>query len=265
LWWYLASVLIDDFRVTESGRGPAILLIHGGSSDGRAWAPVAEALPNDLRSLRYDRFLYRTTPVAGGAQAMDREVDDVLAIADAVDGPLLVVGHSSGAVVALQAALRRDFAGLLLYEPPVADIEPLGGEALRRARAALDAGDPARAMAIHLRDIVGGPAFLLALMRFVPPVRRATGRLAAGQIADTEAIESLGVGLERYRRIAAPVLLLGGAKSPPHLRRRLTALAAVLPTVDSVVIMPRQGHLANLRSPREVAGIIAGFARRVLG
>ena len=257
-------MLIDGFTVTESGRGPAILLIHGGSNDGSAWSRVVEALPADLRSLRYDRYLYRTTPVTGGADAMEHEVDDVLAIADAVDGPLLVVGHSSGAVVALEAALRRDFAGLLLYEPPVADVAPIGGEALRRARAALDAGDPDQAIAIHLREIVGGPATLVALMKVLPPVRRAMRRLAAGQIADDEALESLGVGLERYRRVTLPVVLLGGGRSPAHLRRRLTALAEVLPTVDSVVIMPTQGHIATLRSPREVAGIIAEFARRVL-
>lgn len=261
-------MLIDGFTVTESGsesgQGPAILLIHGGSNDASAWSRVVEALPTDLRTLRYDRYLYRTVPVTGGAEAMDREVDDVLAIADAVGGPLVAVGHSSGAVVALEAALRRPFAGLLLYEPPVADVEPIGGEALRRARAALDAGDPDRAIAIHLREIVGGPATLLALARVFPPVRRAMSRFAAGQIADDEALESLGVGLDRYRRITTPVLLLGGAKSPAHLRRRLDALAEVLPTVDSVVIMPTQGHIATLRSPREVAGIITDFATRVL-
>ena len=260
-------MLINGVTVTESGaepgRGPAILLIHGGSNDGSAWSRVVEAMPGDLRTLRYDRYLYRTGPAAGGEAAMDREVDDVLAIADAVEGPLVVVGHSSGAVVALEAALRRSFAGLLLYEPPVADIEPIGGDALRRARAALDAGDPDRAIAIHLREIVGGPTTLLALMKVLPPVRRAMSRFAAGQIADDEALESLGVGLDRYRQITTPVLLLGGAKSPDHLRRRLDALAEVLPTVDSVVIMPTQGHIATLRSPREVAGVIADFAHRV--
>jgi pimeloyl-ACP methyl ester carboxylesterase len=260
---------IAGITVTESGEGPAILLVHGGSADGSAWARVAGALPSDFRALRYDRYLYRghegrTGPVEGGAEAMSREVADLLAIADAVPAPLLLVGHSSGAVVALQAALNRTFAGMVLYEPPVAVIEPIGGDALRRARAALDAGDPDKAIMIHLRDIVRMPAALVALVRIVAPVRRAMGRFAAGQIADDEALESVGVGLSAYERITTPVLLLGGAKSPAHLRQRLAALAAALPTVDSVVIMPRQGHIANVRAPHDVATIIAEFARRIL-
>jgi pimeloyl-ACP methyl ester carboxylesterase len=39
----------------------------------------------------------------------------------------------------------------------------------------------------------------------------------------------------------------------------------VLPRLDSVVILPRQGHLANLRAPGEVAQVIASFADRVMG
>jgi pimeloyl-ACP methyl ester carboxylesterase len=58
---------------------------------------------------------------------------------------------------------------------------------------------------------------------------------------------------------------LGGGRSPAHLRARLDALAAVLPRLDSVVILPRQGHLANLRAPGEVAQVIASFADRVMG
>ena len=56
----------------------------------------------------------------------------------------------------------------------------------------------------------------------------------------------------------------GGARSPQHLRERLDALAAVLPDVDSVVILRRQGHLANVWAPGKVAQIIEPFADRVL-
>jgi len=249
---------------TGQGQGPAILLVHAGSTDGSSWQGVAAALCERFRVLRFDRFTYRHEPPTG-SDAMAGEVADVLAIASAIEGPLLLVGHSSGAVVALQSALAAPsmFAGMLLYEPPVAVTGPVGGEALRRARAALDAGDPDRAIAIHLRDIVGSPALIIAVMRLIPPVRRAMRRHAAAQIADDEALESLGVGLDRYAGLDLPVLLLGGARSPANLRTRLDALAAVLPRLDSVVIMPKQGHLATLRAPEEVAAVIASFADRV--
>jgi hypothetical protein len=37
----------------------------------------------------------------------------------------------------------------------------------------------------------------------------------------------------------------------------------VLPRLEGVVVMEGQGHLANLRAPGEVAGVIAAFADRL--
>ena len=255
---------------TDQGQGPVILLLHAGSSNRSSWDGVAAALSGRFRVLRFDRWIYRThlpSPPPAGAAAMAAEVRDVLAVAAEVGAPLLLVGHSSGAVVALQSALAAPsrFTGILLYEPPLAVVEPLGGEALRRARAALDAGDPGRAITIHAREIARTSGFGLAVMRLVPPTWQVLRGYAPAQITDDEAIESLGVGLDRYARLDLPVLLLGGGRSPAHLRARLDALAAVLPRLDSVVILPRQGHLANLRAPGEVAQVIASFADRVMG
>jgi pimeloyl-ACP methyl ester carboxylesterase len=152
---------------------------------------------------------------------------------------------------------------LVLYEPPVAAVEPLGGEALRRARAALDAGDPDRAITIHMREIVGAGRLMVAALRRVPPVWQVVRDHAPAQITDDEAIESLGVGLGRYAPVDLPVLLLGGGRSPAHLRERLDALAAALPRPASVVVLEGQGHMANLRAPGEVAEVIAAFADRL--
>src|SRR4051794_28353088 len=120
-----AAVAVRTFRagdveVTERGAGPAILLVHAGGSTGAVWARVAELLADRFRVLVYDRPIYRSADPPRGAEAMAAEVADLRTVADAVGEPLLVVGHSSGAVVVLQAALRQRFAGLLLYEPPVA-------------------------------------------------------------------------------------------------------------------------------------------------
>jgi pimeloyl-ACP methyl ester carboxylesterase len=114
-----------------------------------------------------------------------------------------------------------------------------------------------------MRAIAGVPRLMLAAMRRVPPVWRVVRGHAAAQITDDEAIESLGVGLDRYARLDLPVLLLGGAKSPARLRARLDALAAVLPRLEELVVLEGQGHMANLRASGEVAGVIAAFADRL--
>ena len=197
---------------------------------------------------------------------MAGEVGDVLAVAEAAGDPVLLVGHSSGAVVALEAALAapRLFAGLVLYEPPVAVGKALGGEALVRANAALEAGNPSQAMQIHLREIVEAPRLAVKLSPLIRPLWRQLSLFAPGQIADDNELESLGVGIDRYAGIEIPVVLLGGSRSPKHLRVRLEALAAVLPNIHSVVLLKRQGHLANARAPAKVARIVESFANTVL-
>lgn len=196
---------------------------------------------------------------------MGNEVADVLAVAALAGRPLLLAGHSSGAVVALEAALAAPsrFAGMVLYEPPVAVTSPLGGDALVRARAALDAGNRGQAMKIHLREIVEAPGYLVRLLPVIRPLWRQMTTYAPGQIRDDMALESLGVGIDRYADVDVPALLLGGARSPKHLRARLDALAGVLPQVHSVVILKGQGHLANVVAPGKVAHIIETFADTV--
>jgi hypothetical protein len=44
---------------------------------------------------------------------------------------------------------------------------------------------------------------------------------------------------------------------------RLDSLRKVLPRVDSVVILERQGHVANVGAPSKLATIIEGFADRL--
>jgi len=258
----------SPIAVTDEGQGPVVLLLHPGSADRSSWAGVAAALAGRFRVLRFDRWIYRDGHAAAspaGADAMAAEVHDVLAVAAAAGERPLLVGHSSGAVVALESALTEPsaFRALVLYEPPVAAVEPLGGEALRRARAALDAGDPDRAITIHMREIVGAGRLMVAALRRVPPVWQVVRDHAPAQITDDEAIESLGVGLGRYARLDLPVLLLGGGRSPAHLRERLEALAAALPRPASVVVLEGQRHMANLRAPGEVAEVIAAFADRL--
>lgn len=250
----------------DEGQGPPLLLVHPGSATADAWAGVASSLTDRFRVLAHDRPTYRAIPAGlrPPPSGMAAEVAEVLALADfAGDRPLLV-GHSSGGVVALEAARTAptSFRGLVLYEPPVAVDAPLGGAALTRARAAIDADDPSRAMAVFLREIVGTAPLAVSAMRAIPPLWRSQCRHAAAQIADTEAIESLGVGLDRYRALAVPTLLLTGDRSPAHLRARVDALSTALP-VSATVTLRGQGHLATLRAPRLVAETIAEFADRL--
>jgi pimeloyl-ACP methyl ester carboxylesterase len=252
-------------RAYDEGQGPVILLLHGGMDDGASWATVAARLRSQFRVLRLHRRQYRLDLKTGEACTMAQEVEHVRALVKLIDEPMLVVGHSSGGVLALEAlvALPEAFAGAVLYEPPCVIGPPLGGEALMRAQAALAAGKPGRALDIFLRDIVRTPAWAAWMSgAFVPLVPR-LGRLAPHQLDDCAAIDEVGLRLEAYARIEVPVVLLGGERSPAHLGERLDALERVLPNTERVPLR-RQGHAANNLAPARVAEIITRLGDKTL-
>ncbi|MFC8718822.1 alpha/beta fold hydrolase [Kitasatospora sp. NPDC057198] len=213
------------------------------------------------RTVRVRRRRYLPGPAP--THPVATEAADVLAIAALLDRPPLLVGHSSGATVALEAAAARPtaFAGLVLYEPPLPVDGPVGGEASGRARTALAAGDRAGAMRIHLGENAGMPPVLLDLLFADPAERELLAAGADAQFADLDAIDALGPGTDRYRHLTLPTTLLEGADSPRHLRHTLAALAATLPGAHPVVL-PGQDHTAHVTGPRLLATEIRAAAQR---
>lgn len=247
----------------DEGDGPAILVVHPGGGDASSWDGVARLLSDEFRVVRVRRRPYVPDAPTTLPHTTALEAADVLAVAARLVRPLLV-GHSSGAVVALEAALvsPASFAAMVLYEPPLATTSPIAGEAGLRARAALDAGDAAAAMEIHMRDIVGMPPAAVTAMFAMPEARARFARVAAAQLADNEALDALGVGIERYGALDLPAVLVEGDASPAHLRRRLADLAALLPRVERIVTLPGQGHIAHLTAPDRLADVIRTAARQ---
>lgn len=255
-----------EVRAIDEGAGRTILIVHGGMGDSSAWHKVAPLLTPRFRVTRLHRRQYRTDLTPATPVTMAQEVQDVLAVVATIDQPVLLVGHSSGAVLALEAVHAQPdaFAGLVAYEPPTVIDQPLGGPALLRARAADNAGKPGTAFRLFLRDIVRQPPWLTWLAPlFIGAVPLLRARVAR-QLDDTDAIDALGVRLDAYATIRTPTVLLGGTRSPAHLSTRLDALLGVLPNARKV-LLAGQGHLANDRAPGRVAVVIEEFAAEVFG
>ena len=106
-------------RAFDEGHGRAVLILHGGIDDGSSWRRVAVRLAPRFRVLRLHRRQYRPDLKTGSACTMAEEVEHVTALVRAIGQPMVIVGHSSGAVVALEAlvATPTAFSGAVLYEP----------------------------------------------------------------------------------------------------------------------------------------------------
>jgi pimeloyl-ACP methyl ester carboxylesterase len=111
------------------GSGPAVILVAGAMNDVSGLRPLAQALAGSgVRAVTYDRrgrgasddasAVGDLTPVTG---AVERELDDLDALLAGVGGRAAVLGHSSGAHLALLATTRNPgFVALAMFEPPFA-------------------------------------------------------------------------------------------------------------------------------------------------
>src|SRR5688572_3904375 len=131
----------------RSGKGPALVLVHGTTADHTRWAPILPALEQRYTVYAVDRR-GRGASGDGKGYAIEREVEDLHAVLDAIGGPLVLVAHSYGAIVALEVARSsKHVARLVLYEPPVPAGLPIYPPGLaEQLQATIDRGEPERAL-----------------------------------------------------------------------------------------------------------------------
>jgi pimeloyl-ACP methyl ester carboxylesterase len=115
------SLQID---VTEDGAGPPVVLVHSSVSGNRQWKKLTEQLRDRYRVIAPNLYGYGGTTAwteSKGPQSLRAAALPVLAVAQQIDGPFYLVGHSWGGVIALHAAaiLRERVSRLVLFEPMI--------------------------------------------------------------------------------------------------------------------------------------------------
>lgn len=90
------------------GEGPPLILIAGLASDHASWAPVVPLLGRHFRLIMPDnRGSGQTGLLHDAPLTISTMADDVMALAEHLAlGPALVLGHSMGAIIAADLALR---------------------------------------------------------------------------------------------------------------------------------------------------------------
>src|ERR671937_2228400 len=151
----------------QPGDGPSIILVGGAMSTRSASVPLAALLAPHFTVFAYDR---RGRGASGDTApyAVEREVDDLDALISAAGGSAFVFGHSSGAVLALEAAARGlAITKLALYEPPfiVDDSRPpLPKDYVAHLTELVSSGRRGEAVAYFMTTRVGLPVDAVAQM-----------------------------------------------------------------------------------------------------
>jgi pimeloyl-ACP methyl ester carboxylesterase len=242
----------DGTRIAywRSGQGPPLLLVHGATADHTTtWRFVRAPLEQHFTLYAMDR---RGRGGSGDAAAyeLQREAEDVAAVVDSIDEPVSVLGHSHGALCAIEAALlTTNMRALILYEGvPLRGVDVCRPEVNDRLEALLAAGDVDGMLTAMLRDVVEMPSEEIALLR---SQREAWAvRLANAPTLPRElrANERYVFAPERFSRMSTPTMLLVGGDSPARELADAHGVARALPDAQ-VVELPGQQHAVMYTEP----------------
>jgi pimeloyl-ACP methyl ester carboxylesterase len=212
----------------QTGDGPPVILIGGAFNDRSTVAGLAAVLAAGLTAVGYDRR-GRGDSGDGANYAVEREVEDLVALIGQVGGAASVFGHSSGAVLALEAAERgAPIEKLAVYEPPY--IADSGGH-----RPAANLADQVRALigedrrddavTLFLTESVGIPAEMVESMRTSDMWGWLVGLAHTLPYDLTLCGPGNALPADRLAKIQIPVLAIGGSLSPQWLRAGARAVA----------------------------------------
>jgi pimeloyl-ACP methyl ester carboxylesterase len=226
--------LTVSFRETGDPAGPAVVLLHGGSSSGATWDHLATALAAagrhviapDLRG-HGGTSRARNYPLTGYAE-------DVAGLMDTLGiGAAALAGHSLGGYAASLLAQREPgrVTRLVLEEPGLPARDAVGGHGL------------------------SGPRFLL------PALLGLAARRGYDRKAVTSAVRQLRIPdpawWDRLALITAPALLISGGPASHIPPRQLAGSARSIPNCR-VVTIPA-GHRVHSRRPEQFLAAVVPF------
>jgi pimeloyl-ACP methyl ester carboxylesterase len=228
----------------RTGEGPPLVLVHGTAADHSRWRPVLPAFEERFTVYAVDR---RGRGGSGDSDdyAIEREFEDIAAAIDSLGEPANLLGHSYGALCALEAALlTQNVRRLVLYDPGIelAGEEIYPPEVIERLEALLEAGDLDGVVATTMREVAGLPPEVVEHMRSQPVWQ---ARVAAAHTIPRElrAVKAYRLDPERFGELEVPTLVLSGGESPAALRKAAEVVEETLPD-SRIVTMPGQGHAA---------------------
>lgn len=246
-----------DLYYEESGQGTPILGMHGTPSSAVMWADAATELARHGRCIIYDRRgFHRSAPQRPFATLdLVDHVDDAAAVLAALRaGPAIVIGRSTGGLIAVELARRfpDKVKALVLLEPALFTIAPdadAWARSLRRQVLKRTEGQPGLAAEIVIREALGD-----ATWESLPPGLKQM--FAGTSHAVLTEINGHGLDLsedalelteEQLAGIRRPALIVSAEDSPEACRSVNARLSGALPFTHTVLVPG--GHLIDPAHP----------------
>ncbi|AEQ53436.1 alpha/beta fold hydrolase [Pelagibacterium halotolerans] len=243
------------------GTGPLVIVVAGATQ----YRAVDTDTPKlaDILARRFTVVLYDRRGRGGSGNtepyAVNREIEDIEALIDALGGSAMLYGMSSGAVLALEAAasLPRKVTRVICYEPPIntAQSKDDAFSDLAEMEAYKARGDGAGAMEAFMLSVGTPPEHVEGFKQ--SPQWAAYAAVGTTIAHDFRILaEATKTDMKaRWRGIAQPVLVVNGDQSFDFMAAAADTAAASLPSATRKTL-PGQGHGP---APDSVAPVIIEF------
>ncbi len=245
----------------KTGQGPALILVSGALGDRSAATRLTPLLSAHFTVFAYDR---RGRGDSGdkAPYAVEREIEDIDALIRQAGGSAFVYGHSSGAVLALEATAHRlAITQLALYEPPFiidASRPLLPKDYTAQLNKRVSTGQRGEAVEYFMTVAVGVPAEVVAQMRQSPlwaGMEKVAHTLVYDNTIMGDNMAGRSLQAQRWTSITIPTLVMDGGASEVWMHNSVQALADALPNAQRRTL-PGQTHNAD---PATLAPVLIEF------
>ncbi|RZH66757.1 alpha/beta fold hydrolase [Natrinema altunense] len=245
------------------GDGPPLILLHGGMAPREYWQPVMPHL-DGYTAIVPQRPGFGTCLDDRGETSADdvlqREVEYVRTLVDALDEEPVLFGHSYGALTAIETATNAAVAAVVAYEPAILpDDYRADADLADRMQALIEAGKRREAVKRYIEQVLH-PDGIDDLDAWLAewPVWPACTDLAEEVVRMNRAVEQYR--LPNSLDVAAPVLVLTGTDGPGFLRESARATHDAIPH-SRLVEFDGVSHSGPGEAPDVIAAEIDSFLR----
>ncbi|MFC7518125.1 alpha/beta fold hydrolase [Herbaspirillum sp. GCM10030257] len=256
----------------EGGAGSRVICIHANASTSAQWRGLIDLLSPNYHVIAPDSY--------GAGKSPDWHSDSVISLSDELGligplftdtkDPVVLVGHSYGAAVALIAALshRARVRALALYEPTLfslvnADSPPPNDadgirNAVQRASVALDDGNPEAAAEAFIDYWMGAGSWAGTPEPRKQPIAASMKNVRRW----AHALMTEPTPLTAFGLLDMPILYMVGGRSTASAHGVARVLLPALPQAR-LLQFPELGHMGPITHPEVVNAAIEQFLKQI--
>jgi non-heme chloroperoxidase len=262
-----------DFAVVEQGKGETMILVHGTDSDFRVWNPMLPALAKNFHVIAYSRRFHwpNAKPTTDALSPASLHADDLANFIASLDaGPVHVVGHSGGGLIALMVAKDHPelVRTLTVYEPsPAGLVTPEEGGKLLAERNDWNAR-VAKTLQADMKEkfmqTFWTPVLFPSKYKDMRPELRqmALDDYPATRVQYLTPPPAHQYSCEDAQATKVPVLAVSGGRSTGFFKLFMPPLERCLPNIHTVVL-GKSGNQVQFDAPNEFANAIKSFIQDV--